>query len=161
MLSDYNRLNEISFSFLRTNVAIFLLWSVQTIRTSWEDLSINYLLFEFHLVHAKADDVNYDKFSKCLSFTIVKLKVKHKNQKNLYAIFIRKIYPQFLSAKFIRNIYPQFLSANFYPQIYPQSVHAFSTRPFVHAWFMRVPNLHTAPKRHLIKIRTFLRNGER
>ena len=23
---------------------------------------------------------------------------------------------------------------------------------------MRVPNLHTAPKRHLIKIRTFLRN---
>ena len=28
---------------------------------------------------------------------------------------------------------------------------------FVHAQFMRVPNLHTAPKRHLIKIRTFLK----
>ena len=28
---------------------------------------------------------------------------------------------------------------------------------FVHAYFMRVPNLHTAPKRHLIKIRTFLK----
>ena len=28
---------------------------------------------------------------------------------------------------------------------------------FVHASFMRVPNLHTAPKRHLIKIRTFLK----
>ena len=28
---------------------------------------------------------------------------------------------------------------------------------FVHAQFMRVPNLHTVPNRHLIKIRTFLR----
>ena len=25
---------------------------------------------------------------------------------------------------------------------------------------MRVPNLHTAPKRHLIKIRTFLRKSD-
>ena len=28
---------------------------------------------------------------------------------------------------------------------------------FVHAKFMRVPNLHTVPKRHLIKIRNFLK----
>ena len=39
-------------------------------------ISINYLSFEFHLVHAKADDVNYDDVSKRLSFTIVKVLFK-------------------------------------------------------------------------------------
>ena len=95
-------------------------------------MSINYLLFEFHLLHAKADDVYYDDVSKGLSFTIVKLKVKNKMKKficNIYpqclsAIFIRNIYPQFLSAKFLRNFYPQnypqFLSVKFIRKIYPQ-----------------------------------------
>ena len=40
-----------------------------------------------------------------------------KNQK-----FIRKIYPQNLSAKFIRKIYPQNLSAKSIRKIYPQNL---------------------------------------
>ena len=42
--------------------------------------------------------------------------------------FIRKIYPQFLSAKSIRNICPQNLSAKFIRKIYPQFLSAKSSR---------------------------------
>ena len=56
------------------------------------------------------------------------------------------------------------LSGIVYPvSVYPVSVYPVSgTRLFYHAaqiGFMHLPNLHTTPKRHLIKIKTFLKKN--
>ena len=62
------------------------------------------------------------------SFAIGPIKIKKIYPQFLSAKFIRKIYPQNLSAKFIRKIYPQNLSAKSIRKIYPQNLSAKSIR---------------------------------